>query len=174
MGEADEGRLRRAEFVIEIRILSIGSRRHTENVRLALSFTRNANCEKASAQLSETGAHMERTAEIGASVVIKGDVTASEDIVISGRVEGTVSVEKFSVTVRPGANLKADIEARTVVIGGHVSGTLSAAETIELQRTAQVEGEIVAAVLRLDDGAVFNGKAQTTKPRAASKLQLAS
>lgn len=117
---------------------------------------------------------MERTAEIGASVVIKGDVTAQEDIVISGRVEGTVSVEEFSVTVRPGANLEADIEARAVVIGGHVTGTLSAAESIELQRTAQVEGEIVAAVLRLDDGAVFNGKAQTTKARPASKLQLAS
>jgi cytoskeletal protein CcmA (bactofilin family) len=115
---------------------------------------------------------MERTAEIGASVVIKGDVTAHEDIVISGRVEGTVSVEKFSVTVRPGANLKADIDAKTVVIGGHVNGTLSAAESIELQRTAQVAGEIVAAVIRLDDGAVFNGKAQTTKAKA--KLQLAS
>lgn len=117
---------------------------------------------------------MERTAEIGASVVIKGDLTASEDIVISGRVEGTVSVEKFSVTIRPGANLAADIEARAVVVGGHVSGTMNAAECIELQRTAQVEGEIVAAVLRLDEGAVFNGKAQTTKARPASKLQLAS
>ncbi|HTH03910.1 MAG TPA: polymer-forming cytoskeletal protein [Vicinamibacterales bacterium] len=117
---------------------------------------------------------MERTAEIGASVVIKGDVTAREDIVISGRIEGTVSVEDFSVTVRPGANLEADIDAKAVVIGGHVSGTLSAAESIELQRTAQVQGEIVAAVIRLDDGAVFNGKAQTTKARAASKLQLAS
>jgi len=117
---------------------------------------------------------MERTAEIGASVVIKGDVTAREDIVISGRIEGTVSVEDFSVTVRPGANLEADIDAKAVVIGGHVRGTLSAAESIELQRTAQVQGEIVAAVIRLDDGAVFNGKAQTTKARAASKLQLAS
>jgi len=117
---------------------------------------------------------MERTAEIGASVVIKGDVTAREDIVISGRIEGTVSVEDFSVTVRPGANLEADMDAKAVVIGGHVSGTLSAAESIELQRTAQVQGEIVAAVIRLDDGAVFNGKAQTTKARAASKLQLAS
>ena len=166
--------MQRAEFVIEIRILSAGPARRTENVRVALSFTRNGNCENASAQLSETGAHMERTAEIGASVVIKGDVTAHEDIVISGRVEGTVSVEKFSVTVRPGANLKADIEAKSVVVGGQVSGTLSAAESIELQRTAQVQGEIIAAVLRLDDGAIFNGKAQTTKPRAASKLQLAS
>ena len=55
-----------------------------------------------------------------------------------------------------------------------MSGTLSASESIELQRTAQVEGEIVASSLRLDDGAVFNGKAQTTRARAASKLQLAS
>ena len=117
---------------------------------------------------------MERTAEIGASVVIKGDVTAHEDIVISGRVDGTVSVENFSVTIRPGANLKADIEGKTVIVGGQISGTLSAAETIELQRTAQVQGEIIAAVLRLDDGAIFNGKAQTTKARPASKLQLAS
>ena len=117
---------------------------------------------------------MERTAEIGASVIIKGDVTAREDIVISGRVEGTVSVEDFSVTVRPGANLEADIEARAIVVGGQVSGTLSASESIELQRTAQVSGEIVAASLRLDDGAVFNGKAQTTRAKSASKLQLAS
>src|SRR6476620_2294671 len=96
-----------AEFVIEVRILSADREVQTANVRVALLFTRNSNCENASAQLSETGAHMERTAEIGASVVIKGDVTAHEDIVISGRVEGTVSVESFSVTVRPGANLEA-------------------------------------------------------------------
>src|SRR6185436_4446473 len=157
-----------------MRILSVRRAHRTGSVRLALHFTRNSNCENASAQLSEAGVHMERTAEIGASVVIKGDVIARADIVISGRVEGTVSVEDFSVTVRPGANLAADIEAKAVIVGGHVNGTLSAAESIELQRTAQVEGEIVAAVIRLDDGAVFNGKAQTTKPKSASKLQLAS
>jgi len=117
---------------------------------------------------------MERTAEIGASVVIKGDVTAREDIVISGRVEGTISVEENSVTIRPGAELEADIDARAIIVGGQVSGTLSGAECIELQRTARVQGEIVASVLRLDDGAVFNGKAQTTKAKPASKLQLAS
>ena len=117
---------------------------------------------------------MERIAEIGASIVIKGDLTADENIVIAGRVEGSISVEKHSVTVRPGAELEADIDARAIVIGGQVTGTMSAAESVELQRTAHVEGEIVAAAIRLDDGAVFNGKAQTTKAKAASKLQLAS
>jgi len=117
---------------------------------------------------------MERIAEIGASIVIKGDLTAQENVVISGRVEGSISVENHSVTIRPGAELEADIDARVVVVGGQVTGTISAAETIELQRSAQVEGEIVAASLRLDDGAVFNGKAQTTKARSSQKLQLAS
>ena len=117
---------------------------------------------------------MERIAEIGASIVIKGDLTAQENVVISGRVEGSISVENHSVTIRPGAELEADIDARVVVVGGQVTGTISAAETIELQRSAQVEGEIIAASLRLDDGAVFNGKAQTTKERSSQKLQLAS
>src|SRR5262245_48782739 len=117
---------------------------------------------------------MERIAEIGASIVIKGDLTADENVVIAGRVEGSISVEKHSVTVRAGAQLKADIDARVIVVGGEVKGTMSAAETIELQRTAHVEGEIVATAIRLDDGAVFNGKAQTTKARPNSKLQLAS
>ena len=117
---------------------------------------------------------MERIAEIGASIVIKGDLTADENVVIAGRVEGSISVEKHSVTVRPGAQLEADVDARLIVVGGQVKGTMSAAESIELQRTAHVQGEIVAAAIRLDDGAVFNGKAQTTKPRSNSKLQLAS
>lgn len=117
---------------------------------------------------------MERTAEIGASIVIKGDLTAHEDIVISGRVEGSISVEEHSVTIRPGAVLNADIGARIIIVGGQVVGTLNAAESLELQRSAEVEGELLASVIRLDDGAVFNGKAQTTKAKGASKLQLAS
>jgi cytoskeletal protein CcmA (bactofilin family) len=117
---------------------------------------------------------MDRPAEIGASIVIKGDVTAQEDLVISGRVEGSISIENHSVTVKPGAELVADIEARTILIGGQVMGVLSASESIELQPSADVEGELMAAALRVSEGAVFNGKAHTTRARQDSKLQLAS
>ena len=117
---------------------------------------------------------MERPAEIGASIVIKGDLTAREDIVISGRVEGSITVEGHSVTVKDGAELVADIKARTILIGGEVMGTLIAVETIELQPSADVEGELTASALRVHEGAVFSGKAHTTKARAAAKLQLAS
>ena len=117
---------------------------------------------------------MERPAEIGASIVIKGDVTANEDIVISGRVEGSITVENYSVTVKPGAALVADIEARAILIGGEVTGTLVATESIELQPSAEVEGELTAEALRMHDGAVFSGKAQTTRARTEAQLQLAS
>jgi cytoskeletal protein CcmA (bactofilin family) len=119
-------------------------------------------------------ADMERPAEIGASIVIKGDMTAREDVVISGRVEGSITVEGHSVTVKDGAQLVADIKARTILIGGEVMGILVAAESIELQPSADVEGELTASALRVHEGAVFTGKAHTTKARSAAKLQLAS
>ena len=54
---------------------------------------------------------MERPAEIGASVVIKGELTAQEDIVIGGRIEGSVRIEGHSVTINAGAQVVADVDA---------------------------------------------------------------
>ena len=116
---------------------------------------------------------MER-AEIGASVVVKGDITAGEDLIISGRVEGSISVDGHSVVVRPGADVVADIHAHAIVVAGQVLGALTADEAIELQSSAEVEGELAAPVLKVHDGAVFNGKAETLRKTEKPSLQLAS
>ena len=116
---------------------------------------------------------MER-AEIGASVVVKGDITSCEDLIISGRVEGSIAVDGHSVIVRSGADVVADIHAHAIVVAGQVLGALSADEAIELQSSAEVEGELAAPVLRVHDGAVFNGKAETVKSAEKPGLQLAS
>lgn len=117
---------------------------------------------------------MDRPAEIGATIVIKGDVTAREELIVSGRVEGSITVEDHSVTIKAGAQLVADVEARSIVVSGQVIGALSAEGSIELLPTADVQGELSASALRLDEGAVFTGKAHTTKARDTSNLQLAS
>ena len=118
---------------------------------------------------------MER-AEIGGSIVIKGTISAGEDLVISGKVEGAINVNGHSVIVRPGADVVADIHAHAIVVAGQVLGALKADDAIELQASAEIEGEIAAPVLKMHDGAVFNGKAETTKSKSAekAKLQLAS
>jgi cytoskeletal protein CcmA (bactofilin family) len=116
---------------------------------------------------------MER-AEIGASVVIKGNITAHEDLVISGKVEGSVAVDGHAVIVRAGADVVADIHANSIIVAGQVLGALKADASIELQSSAEVEGELVAPVLKVHEGAVFNGKAETLKRADKAKLQLAS
>jgi cytoskeletal protein CcmA (bactofilin family) len=116
---------------------------------------------------------MER-AEIGASIVVKGDITAGEDLVISGKVEGSVAVDGHTVIVRQGADVVADIHAHAIVVAGQVLGALNAGEAIELQSSAEVEGDLAAPILKVHDGAVFNGKAETVKRAAKPGLQLAS
>lgn len=116
---------------------------------------------------------MER-AEIGASIVIKGNISANEDLIISGKVEGAIDVKGHTVIVRTGADVVADVHAHAIVVAGQVLGALHAEEAIELQSSAEIEGELAAPVLRIQDGAVFNGKAETVKRSEKANLQLAS
>jgi cytoskeletal protein CcmA (bactofilin family) len=106
---------------------------------------------------------MDRIAAVGASVVIKGDLSAREDVVIAGRVEGSISVEGFLVTVEPGGHVAADVVAKGVVIAGTVTGSVTAEERIELRSTARVEGELTAPRIAIADGATLSGRVETSK-----------
>jgi cytoskeletal protein CcmA (bactofilin family) len=116
---------------------------------------------------------MDRIAAVGSSVVIKGELQAQEDVVIAGRVEGTVSVEGHLVVVEPGGHVKADVVAKGVVIAGTVSGSVVAEERIELRSTARVQGELSAPRIAIAEGATLSGRVETAA-RSASQLKAAS
>ncbi len=96
-------------------------------------------------------------ATIGRSITIRGDVTGDEDLVIQGRIEGTVDLKLHSVTVGPEGRVKANITGRSVIVEGEVIGDLRGQEHVALRSTARVEGNIVAPKVALDEGAVFRG-----------------
>ena len=96
-------------------------------------------------------------AVIGPSITVKGDVSGDEDLVIQGRVEGTVTLVQHNVTIGPSGKVKADIRGRMVIVEGEVDGDLKAQEQIILRHTAKVEGSISAPRVALEDGAVFRG-----------------
>ena len=100
---------------------------------------------------------MEATARIGATLVIKGELRAQEDVAIAGRVEGTIHVVGYSVTVQSGGHVTADIHARQIIVAGTVAGSLKADERIQLRETAQVEGDLSAPRVAIADGAQVNG-----------------
>lgn len=105
-------------------------------------------------------------ARIGKSVVIRGEVKGSEDLVIDGRVEGTVSLSESRLTIGPNANVAADLSAKDILILGRVEGQVVASGRVELRAGCTVEGDIRALRLAVEDNAVFRGKVDLTQAQA--------
>jgi cytoskeletal protein CcmA (bactofilin family) len=102
-------------------------------------------------------------ARIGKSVVICGEVKGSEDLIVDGRVEGTVNLTESRLTIGPSANVAADLSAKDVLILGHVQGNVVASGRVELRAGCSVEGDIRALRLAVEDNAVFRGKVDLTQ-----------
>jgi cytoskeletal protein CcmA (bactofilin family) len=96
-------------------------------------------------------------AVIGPSIRINGDLSGEEDLVIEGRVEGKVDLKQQSVTIGQSGRVKADVFARTITVEGEVRGNLVADEQITVRRTGQVQGNLTAPRVSLEDGAKFKG-----------------
>lgn len=96
-------------------------------------------------------------ATIGPSISIKGDVTGSEDLLIEGKVDGSVNLELHSVAVGAEGKVNANITGRVITIEGVVEGDLTAQEQIILRGSAHVQGDIKAPRVVLEDGATFRG-----------------
>ncbi len=102
-------------------------------------------------------------ARIGKSVVICGEVKGSEDLIVDGRIEGTVTLNESRLTIGPNASVAADLTARDVLILGRVQGNVVASGRVELRAGCSVEGDIRALRLAVEDNAVFRGKVDLTQ-----------
>ncbi len=105
------------------------------------------------------------TAWIGKSLRIEGHIVSDDNLTIDGTVEGTIVVGDHSLTVGPGATVKADLTARVINVSGAVTGKVRAHELLILGPTASVDGEIVADRLRMADGAVVAGSVDAAGTR---------
>jgi len=114
-------------------------------------------------------------ATIGRSISINGEVKGDEDLLIQGRVDGSVTLKQHAVTVGTDGSVKADIAARVITVEGRVEGNLTAQEQVILRGSARVQGNITAPRVVLEDGARFRGgvdmgeaPAETTSGKGAS------
>jgi cytoskeletal protein CcmA (bactofilin family) len=96
-------------------------------------------------------------AHIGKSVLIKGELSGSEDLYLDGEVEGTIELHQNSLTVGPNARIRAHIHAREVVIHGKVDGNITGSERVELRRSAVLVGDVTTQRISVEDGAFFKG-----------------
>jgi len=110
------------------------------------------------------------TAMIGPSIQVDGKLKGDEDLVIEGKVKGTVELKNNSVTIGNQGDVQADIYAHSIFVDGRMDGNLVASEQVVIRKSARVKGSIAAPRVSLEDGAQFNGSIDMdTKGEALSK-----
>jgi cytoskeletal protein CcmA (bactofilin family) len=102
--------------------------------------------------------------DLGNSVVIKGELSGSEDLTLYGQMEGSIMLPDHTLTIGPGANIKAEILAKFVVIMGAVTGDVTAGQKVEILATGSVNGDISSPRLAIADGARFRGSVEMPVP----------
>ena len=106
---------------------------------------------------------------IGKSVIIKGELSGSEDLTIEGQVEGKIELRQNVLTIGPNAKIKAQVLARAVVVEGSVQGNIAASEKIEIRDKGSVEGDLSSPRVAIADGAHFRGSIDMQQAKGSEK-----
>jgi len=97
-------------------------------------------------------------ATIGKSVQIQGEVKGSEDLVVDGTIEGTITLSESRLMIGPNAHVKANVAARDVILLGALVGDINATGRVELRAGANLTGNIRAGRLSIEENATLSGK----------------
>lgn len=101
---------------------------------------------------------------IGESLHFKGELSAGEDLIIEGTVEGTINQGKCCLTLRPNGKIVANVNATKIFIEGNVDGDLHATVSVTVRKSGVVAGNIVAPTIAIEEGATFNGSIEMRNP----------
>jgi cytoskeletal protein CcmA (bactofilin family) len=112
---------------------------------------------------------------IGKSVVIKGELTGSEDLTIEGQVDGKIELKDHTLTVGPNGKIKAQLFAKSVIVLGEVNGNVTASDKVDIRDGGSVDGDLVSPRIAIAEGAHFRGSVdmqrrgpQPSRPQTAA------
>jgi len=108
---------------------------------------------------------------IGPTLVFKGELSADEDLVIEGHIEGTIAHHKKHLTIGKNGRVKADIHASSVIVEGELVGDIYSEGIVSLASGAEVKGNIYCSRIVMEDGARFKGRIDMGEPPKAEVLK---
>lgn len=118
--------------------------------------------------------NVRRSALIGSSIKITGDVVGDENLIIDGSVEGSVNLSSNELVIGQSGRINANMTANMIRVDGEVKGDINGNEKVIVSKTGRVQGNIVAPRVTLEDGAKFKGSIdmdpggiETSKPKPA-------
>jgi cytoskeletal protein CcmA (bactofilin family) len=106
-------------------------------------------------------------AHIGKSVVVKGELSGSEDLYLDGEVQGTIELRGHNLVIGPNGRVHAEINARDVIVEGKVEGNVHGADRVSLRKSAVLAGDITTQRIMIEEGAYFRGRIDVNKDSKA-------
>ena len=113
-------------------------------------------------------------AHIGKSVIIRGELSGSEDLYLDGEVEGNISLVDHNLIVGPNGRVRANVIAKEVVVHGKVDGNVEGHDRVELKKSAVLSGDISTKRIVIEDGAFFKGAIDIRKEKSEGKREIAA
>jgi cytoskeletal protein CcmA (bactofilin family) len=107
-----------------------------------------------------------RVSVLGPTLRFRGELSAQEDLMVQGSVEGSITHTQ-SLTIGTDGSMRGDIRARVIVVDGKVDGDLYATEFVNIRATAKVKGNVFAPRVAIQDGAFFQGQVEMQPSGAA-------
>ena len=105
----------------------------------------------------------------GTAIVIKGELTADEDLTIDGLFEGTIDLQGHHLVAAQASHVRAAVTAGTVTVDGHLEGHITA-DSVDIGPAANVEANVITRHFAIEEGAHFKGSVNTERARAAGNI----
>jgi len=115
----------------------------------------------------------EKRTIIARPTTVEGRVLGPGEILVEGNIKGTIEIDG-KVRVAEQGRVEADVHARLVMVAGTIIGNITADDRIVLEPTAQVDGNITAPRILIEDGATFKGQVNMKAPERSGTFQTSS
>jgi cytoskeletal protein CcmA (bactofilin family) len=129
------------------------NKREANEESVAISNFESSEAEKT----ADFRSSVRDAAVIGPSIKINGDLSGEEDLIIQGKVAGTIQLKEKSLTVGKQGKVDANVLAKNVIVDGEVKGDLYGSERVAIRKTGNVHGNIVSPKVSLEEGCCFKG-----------------
>jgi cytoskeletal protein CcmA (bactofilin family) len=93
---------------------------------------------------------------VGAGLIVEGEFTSDEEVVVEGTVRGTLTTGE-AISVGGEGVVEADLQASSVTVAGQVTGNVNASARVDIQAGGRLIGDVKASRLTIADGASFRG-----------------
>lgn len=98
---------------------------------------------------------------LGMNSSFKGKLNGRGTVRVDGMVEGQLYADY--VILSESAEVKGEIKAKRILIGGKMEGNVRAEELVEIKSNGKVLGDIFTPKLAIIEGAEFSGKVEMIK-----------